>query len=83
MLALLQVTKHGDTAKNHTHDKQLTDLGITNYVYKKNVMIILSRWCKTYPENCPDLESVRDPPGGVGPNGSNLAPGGTAPLWQI
>ena len=35
MLALLQVTKHSDTAENHTHDKHLTDLGITNYVYKK------------------------------------------------
>lgn len=34
----------------------------------------------TYPANLPDLESARDPPGGTGPNGSNLAPGGTAPL---
>ena len=38
----------------------------------------------TYPAKRPDRESVRDPPGGTGPNGSNLAPGGTAPLcWQI
>ena len=37
---------------------------------------------ETHPANLPDLGSVRDPPRGTGPNGSNLAPGGTAPLKQ-
>ena len=35
----------------------------------------------TYPLNLPDLGFLpMSPSGGTGPNGSNLAPGGTAPL---
>lgn len=34
----------------------------------------------TYPANLPLLGSALVPVGGMGPNGSNRAPGGTAPL---
>ena len=44
--------------------------------------VFITKSTTTYPANLPDLESARDPPGRTGPNGSNLAPGGTAPLWQ-
>ena len=55
----------------HTHHSLHT-------IYK----VFIGKSTTTYPANLPDLESARDPPGGTGPNGSNLALGGTAPLWQ-
>ena len=44
------------------------------------VRVLVTVILETHPANLLDLESARDPPGGTGPNGSNLAPGGTAPL---